>query len=186
MFDHFRLLAPFYESVIPPPDTSRLEQLLNLPIRGSLLDVGGGTGRVSSQLRPLVDKLILTDASLGMLRQAKRKENIYTSLAYAERLPFPAESFERILVVDALHHFADQRMAISELVRILKPAGRLVIEEPDINHLTVKIIAVLEKLALMGSRFYSPREISKLAARPGLLTSIDTDDKISAWIIVDK
>jgi demethylmenaquinone methyltransferase/2-methoxy-6-polyprenyl-1,4-benzoquinol methylase len=186
MFDHFKLVAPFYEKVIPPPDPGHLENLLNLPIKGSLLDVGGGTGRVSSQLLPLVGELVLTDVSFGMLRQAKRKGNLLMSLAYAEMLPFPTESFERILVVDALHHFADQHKAIKELIRVLKPSGRLVIEEPDINHLTVKVIAFMEKLALMGSRFYSPMEIAELVDEPGLSTRVDTDDKITAWIIVDK
>ena len=186
MFDHFKLVAPFYERVIPPPDPGRLEYLLNLPIQGSLLDVGGGTGRVSSQLLPFVGELVLTDVSFGMLRQAKRKGNLLMSLAYAEMLPFQAESFDRILVVDALHHFADQHKAIKELIRVLKPSGRLVIEEPDINHLSVKIIAIMEKLALMGSRFYSPKEIAEIVDGPGLSIRIDSDDKISAWIIVDK
>jgi demethylmenaquinone methyltransferase/2-methoxy-6-polyprenyl-1,4-benzoquinol methylase len=185
MFDHFKLLAPFYDRVIPPPDPGRLEHLLNLPTQGSLLDVGGGTGRVSSQLQPLVGKLILTDISMGMLRQAKGKGDLFMSLAYAERLPFPAESFDRILVVDALHHFADQNQAIEELIRVLKPSGRMVIEEPDINRLPVKVIAILERLALMGSRFYSPRKIAALADRPGLLTRIEAGDKMNAWIVVD-
>jgi demethylmenaquinone methyltransferase/2-methoxy-6-polyprenyl-1,4-benzoquinol methylase len=186
MFDHFKLVAPFYERVIPPPDLGRLKHLLNLPIQGPMLDVGGGTGRVSTQLLPFVGELVLTDVSFGMLQQAKRKGNLLMSLAYAELLPFPAESFERILVVDALHHFADQHKAIAELIRVLKPSGRLVIEEPDINHLAVKMIALLEKLALMGSRFYSPKEIAELVAGHGLLPRISTDDKINAWIIVDK
>jgi hypothetical protein len=38
----------------------------------------------------------------------------------------------------------------------------------------------------MGSRFYSPREIAKLVDGPGLLTRIDTNDSINAWIIVEK
>ena len=59
MFDHFNLLAPFYERLIPAPDTGRLEELLDLPISGRLLDAGGGTGRVSSLLRPYVDEVIL-------------------------------------------------------------------------------------------------------------------------------
>ncbi|MFN2222639.1 MAG: hypothetical protein ACK2UH_08815, partial [Candidatus Promineifilaceae bacterium] len=79
MFDHFGILAPFYERVIAAPDVSRLSALLELPAAGRLLDAGGGTGRVSSQLRPMVDELIVTDVSYGMLAQAQAKSGLALS-----------------------------------------------------------------------------------------------------------
>ena len=186
MFDHFNLLAPFYERVIPPPDSGRLKNILDLPISGRLLDAGGGTGRVSSSLRPYVDELILTDVSLGMLQQAKQKKLFTISLAHAESLPFPAELFDRVLVVDALHHFCDQEIAIAELLRVLKTGGRMVIEEPDLNRFRVKMIAVAEKVALMRSHFYAPEKISEFVVGQGYSPRIERDDQITAWIVVDK
>lgn len=186
MLDHFGLLAPFYEKVIPPPDVSRLRHLLNLPTAGRLLDAGGGTGRVASQLRTLVGELVLTDVSAGMLRQARQKAKIEISQAHAERLPFPDDSFDRVLVVDALHHFCDQKLAIADLLRVLKPGGRLVIEEPDLNRFSVKMIAVAEKIALMRSHFYYPAEISAIVANHGHTAQIESDDQVSVWVVVDK
>lgn len=186
MLDHFGLLAPFYEKVIPPPDVSRLSDLLKLPTAGRLLDAGGGTGRVSSQLRSLVGQLVLTDISAGMLRQARQKAEIEISQAHAERLPFPNDSFDRVLVVDALHHFCDQELAITDLLRVLKPGGRLVIEEPDLNRFSVKIIAVAEKFALMRSHFYYPAEIRSIITDHGHTAQIERDDQISVWVVVDK
>jgi demethylmenaquinone methyltransferase/2-methoxy-6-polyprenyl-1,4-benzoquinol methylase len=61
--------------------------------------------------------------------------------AHAERLPFPDASFDRVVVVDALHHFAHQREAVRDLLRALKSGGRLLIEEPDIHRLIVKFVA---------------------------------------------
>ena len=57
MIDHFGFLAPFYDRVIPSPDLARLRGRLRLPTAGRLLDAGGGTGRVSSHLRHLVDEI---------------------------------------------------------------------------------------------------------------------------------
>ncbi|OQY37129.1 MAG: hypothetical protein B6243_01300, partial [Anaerolineaceae bacterium 4572_5.2] len=69
---------------------------------------------------------------------------------HVERFPFPDNSFDRALVVDALHHFHNQEQAIAELVRVLKKGGRLVIEEPDIHRFAIKLVALAEKAALMG------------------------------------
>jgi len=186
MFDHFNLLAPFYERLIPAPDSGRLEYLLDLPISGRLLDAGGGTGRVSSPLRPFVNHIFLTDVSLGMLQQAKQKEFLAVSLAHAENLPFPGELFDRVLVVDALHHFCNQEIAIKELLRVLKTGGRMVIEEPDLRRFKVKLIALAEKVTLMRSQFYSPEKIAQFVSSLGYSLRIERDDKITAWIVVDK
>jgi ubiquinone/menaquinone biosynthesis C-methylase UbiE len=186
MLDHFGLLAPIYDKLVPPPDVSRLGDLLRLPTTGRLLDAGGGTGRVTSQLRSLVGELVLTDVSAGMLQQAQQKADIDISQAHAERLPFPDASFDRVLVVDALHHFCDQELAIADLLRVLKPGGRLVIEEPDLNRFSVKMIAVAEKIALMRSHFYYPTEISAIIADHGQTAHIESDDQVSVWVVVDK
>lgn len=183
---HFDLLAPIYERVIPPPEPDRLAELLRLPINGWLLDAGGGTGRVSMQLRSLVGRLVISDLSQPMLKQAQEKLLCCPVQAVAETLPFSANLFDRIVVVDALHHFRHQRHAIGDLLRVLKPGGRLVIEEPDINRFPVKLVALAEKLALMGSHFHSPLEIQAIARSFGATAAIEQDDGFAAWVIVDK
>jgi demethylmenaquinone methyltransferase/2-methoxy-6-polyprenyl-1,4-benzoquinol methylase len=186
MIDHFGFLAPFYDRVIPPPDLSRLRARLRLPAAGRLLDAGGGTGRVSSQLRHLVDEVIISDLSVSMLKQAQVKGKLQPAQAHAERLPFADASFDRVVVVDALHHFCNQREAIGDLLRVLKPGGRLVIEEPDIRRLVVKFIALGEKLALMRSHFYSAEQIRGMVAAHGYAASVERDAPFTVWVSVDK
>jgi demethylmenaquinone methyltransferase/2-methoxy-6-polyprenyl-1,4-benzoquinol methylase len=169
-----------------PPDTDRFKELLRLPVNGNLLEAGGGTGRVCSTLHAYVGNLILTDTSYNMLNKAKQKNLFQVSLAEAERLPYPTESFDRVLVVDAMHHFKNQEIAVFELLRVLKAGGRMVIEEPDINHFSVKLIALAEKLALMRSHFHTPEEIGEFVSRQGYSPKIVRDESISSWIIVDK
>lgn len=186
MFDHFGFLAPYYDRVIGPPDVTRWMELLQLPLAGRLLDAGGGTGRVSAQLRPYVDNLIISDLSSKMLDQSRAKGMCCPVAAHVEKLPFTSGSFERVMVVDALHHFCDQREAIADLARVVKPGGRIVIEEPDLKYLGVKFVAVAEKVALMQSHFLYPAEIRDLLAAQGLQTRIEGDGRFTAWVIGDK
>jgi demethylmenaquinone methyltransferase/2-methoxy-6-polyprenyl-1,4-benzoquinol methylase len=186
MFDHFDIIAFAYDRLMGAPDTNRLRDVLNLPTSGWLLDGGGGTGRVASYLRPWVDHIVVSDLSQRMLQKARKKKDIWPVRAHAERLPFADEHFDRVLVVDALHHFCDQREAIRDLLRVLKPGGRLVIEEPDYHRKSVKLIALAEKLTLMRSRFRTPEEIRDMLTSSGTTSRIERDCRYSAWIIADK
>jgi demethylmenaquinone methyltransferase/2-methoxy-6-polyprenyl-1,4-benzoquinol methylase len=121
-----------------------------------------------------------------MLRQAQMKGKLLPVQTRVEILPFPDASFERILVVDALHHFRDQRVATQELLRVLKPGGRLVIEEQDIDRLPIKILALLEKLILMRSHFHPSNEIADMVRTQGLRVRVDRGGRFLFWVVVDK
>jgi demethylmenaquinone methyltransferase/2-methoxy-6-polyprenyl-1,4-benzoquinol methylase len=90
------------------------------------------------------------------------------------------------MVIDALHHMDDQPGSVAELVRTLKPGGRMLIEEPDIKIFAVKLIALMEKLMLMKSYFHTPAEIEEIVALHGIKTQIASDGMASAWVIADK
>jgi ubiquinone/menaquinone biosynthesis C-methylase UbiE len=186
MFGHFDLLAPIYDLVIPPPDPLRLRELLRLPTRGRVLEAGGGTGRVSSDLAPLVGTLVVNDLSRPMLKQAQGKGPLNPVQSTVERLPFPDASFDRVFAVDALHHFGDHQAAIGELLRVLRPAGRMVIEEPDIRRFPVKLIALLEKLALMNSHFRTAEQIHALVTSHGAQAQIGCMSDYATCVVVDK
>ena len=184
-FNHFSVLAPVYEKYITPQMPENLISLAKLPIAGRILDVGGGTGRVSQFLSSYADQVILADQSYQMARESQKKNALLPVCTESETLPFPSNFFERVIMVDALHHVNQQQNTLNELWRITKPGGILIIEEPDINTLYVKLIAIAEKLALMRSHFLSPETIAKhFATQPG---SVLIERKNStAWIIVSK
>ena len=185
MFDHFALFAPFYDRLMGPPDAARLAALLKLPTPGWLLDGGGGTGRTAQPLRAMVGNLVVSDISQRMLAEARRKR-LPAARARAERLPFADGCFERALVVDALHHFGDPAGAIGELSRVLRPGGRLLVEEFDASRPAVRLLAAAEKLALMRSRFFTPGEVGRMMTAAGLAAHTRTDGGMTAWIVGDK
>lgn len=185
MFDHFGILAPVYEKFIKPKYPQRLAELIQLPIEGSLLDVGGGTGRVSNFFLENVGEIFLADLSHKMLVESQSKTGLFPACSHSEYLPFPEQSFDRIIMIDALHHVCDQQQTINELWRVLKPGGRIIIEEPDIQHWAIKLVALAEKLALMRSHFLDSAEILELFINfPGNKNSVQEGH--NTWIVIDK
>ncbi len=178
-FDHFSAIAPIYARATYS-SLETLRRLADLPTRGCLLDVGGGTGRVAATVRDLVDEVVIADVSMGMLKQADRS-TLRPVCAFSESLPFPSDSFDRILMVEALHHVVDQPSTADEMFRLLKPGGRIIIEEPDIRSFGVKLIALAEKLLLMRSHFLSPQQIADLFKN----ATIHAEES-SAWVVVTK
>ena len=185
MFDHFDILAPFYDWFLGSSHPKSLGRLLKLPCRGWMLDAGGGTGRVSAHFRQSVGNLVVSDTSRQMLLQSIRKR-INAVLAEIEKLPFPDSSFDRVVIVDALHHFYDQQTALRESLRVLRTGGRLIIEEPDFNQFVVRAAAIVEKIFRMRSCFLTPEEICKIISDCGQAARIEETGGFRSWILVDK
>ncbi|MCF7802553.1 MAG: class I SAM-dependent methyltransferase [Candidatus Marinimicrobia bacterium] len=185
--DHFSFLAPVYEKFIPPPDQDEILPYLQPDVPPArLLDAGGGTGRVSGQLQSYFSQIVVADLNRSMLDRSAEKTGVIPVSSHIEKLPFPDNTFSRVLIVDALHHFCDQEIALYESVRVLTPGGRIVVGEPDIHKFGVKVVAFLEKLAFMRSHFLSPEKIAALIEGNGAGTQIFRDDSHSAWVVGEK
>ena len=183
--DHWDLVARIYDSVIHPPDPEKLLHLLQASPGEHILDIGGGTGRISQLLAQDHD-VTVCDPSSAMLGQARDK-GIRGCAAMAEQLPFSDGSFARIIVVDALHHFLNANTAAPELLRVLSPGGRLVVEEPDIREFKVKLVALAERLALMRSRFLSlPDMVQLFEAHGGVLVAADEHDDYNVRLVLSR
>lgn len=184
-FNHFNFLAPFYERFITPKEPEKLITLAELTPQNNVLDVGGGTGRVGQFLRGKASQIVLADQTLKMLMEAHKKEHLLSVCSHSEELPFAASSFDRIIMVDTLHHVCDQRKTAQELWRVLKPGGRIVIEEPDIRIFVVKLIALVEKLAFMRSHFLNSKKILDLFAPMDADVRVHSEEH-TVWVIVEK
>jgi demethylmenaquinone methyltransferase/2-methoxy-6-polyprenyl-1,4-benzoquinol methylase len=122
-----------------------------------------------------------------MLTQASGKLDLVPCLGLAERMPFGDGAFTKVIAVDSFHHFQDHELAARELLRVLTPGGRLVVEEPDIRVFSVKLVALGERIALMRSRFRPPDELSEIirAADRDALVSVH-ESAPNYWLVVDK
>jgi SAM-dependent methyltransferase len=102
-----------------------VEELLRdaLPTAGDVLDVGCGNGALLATLTRLGHRAVGVDLlAEGLERARERVPSAWLARAAADRLPFPDESFDAALMLDVLEHL-DDRAALSEIQRILRPAG---------------------------------------------------------------
>lgn len=107
-------------------------------------DIGAGTGFVTEGLLQRGLKVIAVDQSEEMLNQMKQKfkeyEGIECRLGEAENLPVETDTLDYAMANMYLHHVESPLEAVKEMVRILKPGGKLVITDLDEhNHEFLKI-----------------------------------------------
>jgi len=98
-------------------------------------DVGSGTGFIAAGLAPLVSKVYVLDGSDAMLAVAQRNlaqfNNLVFQQAESQKLPLPDASLDAVFANMYLHHCPDPLAAIQEMVRVLKPGGRLLLTDMD-------------------------------------------------------
>ena len=128
---------------------------------------------------------VVADISLAMLKRAARKPGISAVHSQIERWPIADGSFTRIVMVDALHHVIDKQATAGELQRVLQAGGRIVIEEPDIRRVGLRIVALLEKMALMCSHFLNSDETTKLFTDEQARVTNERE-RFNTWVVVEK
>ncbi len=101
---------------------------------GRALEVGAGTGFFSLNLRQagIVDDVDVTDISPGMVEAAKDNARalgfeVGGRVADAERLPYDDATFDLVVGHAVIHHIPDVELAFREMLRVLRPGGRIVI-----------------------------------------------------------
>jgi len=99
------------------------------PIKsGYYLDIGCGTGNYTNALHKKGYKFIAIDPSTKMLALARsRNSEIDWRLGTAENTGLPDNSVDGIIASLTIHHWSDLNKAFTELFRILKNNGALVI-----------------------------------------------------------
>ena len=100
---------------------------------GTALDVATGTGELARALAPRVATVVGIDATDAMLERGRsfvRKHGI-SNIAFqngiVEDLPFASETFDLVASRYAFHHFADPKPVLSEMVRVCKTGGHLLV-----------------------------------------------------------
>ncbi len=113
-----------------------------------VLDIAGGTGDLARAFDKKVGPsglVVHTDINEAMLRQGRDRLTdagvlLPTSICDAETLPFPDAAFDIVCVAFGLRNMTHKDKALSEMNRVLRPGGRLLVLEFS------KVAQPLEKL----------------------------------------
>jgi SAM-dependent methyltransferase len=95
------------------------------------LDSGCGTGALAVALAPLVGEVVGADTNSDYLDAARRiaPENVRFVEGDATALPFDYGSFDIAACLRVLHHVHRPELAVSELARVTRPGGRVLIAD---------------------------------------------------------
>lgn len=104
---------------------------------GCAIDVGAGRGMYSLEtLVPRFQRVVSVDLRtdhLAYLAQQKRRHgfsHLWLVRASAEHLPFKDGVFDTVLCTEVIEHLEDDHAGFSELARVLRRAGHLVLSVP--------------------------------------------------------
>lgn len=96
-----------------------------------VLECACGTGAISAAIAPACARLVATDYSEGMLKQARKKlakrSNVTVEQADITALPYADDSFDVAVAGNVIHLLPDPEQALRELARVVRPGGTIIL-----------------------------------------------------------
>ncbi len=96
-----------------------------------VLDAGGGVGMYAAQIRQRFSPHVELFEIEQPFALKAQQHTPHALVAAAEFLPYPSDYFDTIISNEVIEHVADDREAMREMLRVLKPGGRAVIFCPN-------------------------------------------------------
>ena len=126
------LYAPIYKRAMKADQKVYDYMYARIPevIRGKeVLELATGPGLLAKQVAPAAKRMIATDYSDGMIAEARKGDypaNLSFEIADAMVLPYADNSFDAVLIANALHIVPDPELVLCEIDRVLRPDGLLI------------------------------------------------------------
>jgi 2-polyprenyl-3-methyl-5-hydroxy-6-metoxy-1,4-benzoquinol methylase len=154
---HERLWEEVPKGLQPPQMAARLAFLLDrVPVGGRVLDVGCGEGRFTSALARAGHEAVGIDVAQEPLRRAREREQGLDLRLVPAAGPWPLEdvSFDAVWAGEVIEHVADTSGWLSEVRRVLRSGGALVLSTPAHGPLARLAVGLSERAF---ARHFDPR-----------------------------
>lgn len=114
-----------------PRITKAIIDGLHLTIPATIADIGAGTGNYSEDLVQYGFQVVAIEPSRVMVGQGRHHQGLQWIRGMAENLPLANSSVDGVVSILATHHFGDLEEGLSEMVRVVKDDGPIVIFTAD-------------------------------------------------------
>ena len=134
---------------------NHLELLKVIQLKGQLiLDAGCGPGTYGIILAEAGNEVVGLEISpegikVAGQRAKEKKVSLYPVAGDLEKLPFEDNSFDICFCGWVLHHFPGITDSMVELIRVLKPGGKIALAEPNESNLAMRFSRFVEDLPVL-------------------------------------
>jgi SAM-dependent methyltransferase len=140
-----------------------------------VLDVGCGTGGVLGGLGPR-SHAVGVDRSPAALAYCRRRGLVHLACADGGQLPFGPGTFDVVLLLDVLEHYADEGALLADVRRLLAPGGMLLVSVPAFGFLWSAHDEVLHHV-----RRYTARRLQRVLEAAGFAVTRLTYTNVAAF-----
>jgi ubiquinone/menaquinone biosynthesis C-methylase UbiE len=116
-----------------------LVELSGVGTNDTVLDVACGPGIVACEFARHAGEVTGIDITPAMIEQATKRQtelglqNVRWSIGEALPLPFADDSFSLVITRYSFHHFTDPGRALSEMIRVCRPGGRVMVADVAVD-----------------------------------------------------
>jgi ubiquinone biosynthesis O-methyltransferase len=157
------------------PRTSKQYAIACVPATGNLriLDVGCGSGLNSNAMAAMGHRVCGIDLSEAAIERYRSYGFEGQARDLEQGIDYPDDSFDVVFCSEVIEHMTSPEVLVSEMKRVLKPGGRLVLTTPNSAFWLYRVLAVLgytvgELQHPKHFQFFSRRSLLKLLETTGL------------------
>lgn len=139
-----------------------------VPYGANVLDCAAGTGELSLAASEKAESVLCTDLSENMLKTARKKakacraDNISFDSRNIFDLKDPDCTYDVVIAGNVLHLLTNPQGAVQELLRVLKPGGKLLLPTFTTKNKGKLLIRLYKLLGFNPSESYTPSEYKKM------------------------
>ena len=132
-----------------------------------VLECACGTGAITKYIAPKCWRMLATDFSTGMLKQAKRNCAKYSNVVIRReditQLKGPDGRFDKVIAGNVIHLLPDPKEALQELERVCKPGGKIILPT-YINMISRKNMLIVAAINKLGANFQKQFDLESYKA----------------------